>query len=211
MKVLFFTPTIPRRQADKWFSPVRMKQAAVMDVDHRIFDGSTPVLSNAYQAAYEYALTNGYDWVLCVEDDEEPEPNIVGEFLEVTSQWPEDGLFMGSKRLREVNVYVPAVWVFRVNPPPVNAKPVSVRQIRPNECGPFPIIGGTICTPLFYSPKWMQRHGLEFHGHRRYGAKDILNWDSALGDDLFNKRLRFIACPAIHINYWDEKTRRVYS
>jgi len=209
LKVLFFTPTIERRRVDPWFNKVREKQDAVIGVDHRIVDGHTPVLSNAYQAAYEYALANGYQWVLCVEDDEEPQPDIIVRFLEAAELFPTDGVFMGCKRLRGVPVYLPGIWKFAENPPPINAKPTSIEQIRPNSRPPFPITGGTICSPLFYSPAWFKRHTLEFHGHERHGAKDTLNWDSALGEDLFEKRLRFIAVPTIHVNHWDEKTREV--
>jgi hypothetical protein len=210
-RVLFFTPTIPRRLNNPFLDPVRKAHEKVTGVDERLIDRTTPVLSNAYAHAHAYALQCGFDWVLCVEDDEEPQPDIAIRFLEIAQQFHTDGIFMGSKRLREVSVYVPGEWKFRNNPPALNEKPLSVRQIRPNESGPVPLIGGLICTPMMYSPAWFKKQGLDFHGNQRWGKTDNLNWDSSLADDLFTKRLRFIACPTVTVRHWDEKTKQVFS
>jgi hypothetical protein len=213
MKVLFFTPTTQRRQDDSWLQPVRDAHSQVKGVDHRIVDTRTP-LSASYRHSMEWALRNDYEWVLCVEDDEEPAPDIAIQFLEVTDKFPRDGLFIGSKRLREAPIYSPSRWIYKDDPnspggPPIGAKPIRVVGVMPNESPPFRLFGGTLCTPMLYSPRWMKDNGLEFHGHFWNGPQDSQNWDSALGYDVSQKYIGFVACPTIHVKHWNQKTREV--
>jgi len=209
MKVLFFTPTTERRQDDAWLQPVRDAHSMVKGVDHRIVDTLTP-LSASYRYSMEWALRNQYGWVLCIEDDEEPDAEILIRFVEIARDFPNDGLFIGCKRLREVNIRSPSKWIYKHDPPAINEKPVRVEGIFPGQSPPFRLFGGTLCTPMMYSPAWMERSGLRFHGHRLEGTKDTLNWDSALGADVSEKFIGFVACPSISVRHWDTKTRQVW-
>lgn len=185
----------------------------VQGINYRLVEHDPANLAAAYQVTLEFALKENFDWVLIVEDDEEPEPDIALRFLEIAEKFPSDGVFAGVKRLRQGPVYIPYVWIFKGdnNPPAINEKPVRVQQTLPNQSGPFSVIGGILCSPLMYSPKWLQAQGISFHGHNLRGGKDTAVWDTALSNDLWERRLRFIACPTVHVNHWDEKTRQVFS
>jgi hypothetical protein len=212
-KVLFVTPRLGRREGDPWFQPVRDAHEKVQGIDRRLISHDPENLAGFYQEAFVTGLMEGFDYVLIVEDDEEPTPDIALRFLEVTKKYPSEGVFAGVKRLRQGPVYIPYVWIFKGvnNPPAINELPVKVQQTHPNQSGPFPVIGGILCSPLMYSPTWLERQGIRFHGMNLLGPKDTMVWDSALSNDLWERRLRFIACPTIHVRHWDEKTREVYA
>jgi len=211
-KVLLFVPVWDRRLDVPWLDPVRDAQGKVKGVKLLgLRDEEGLTLSGKYALGFNYAMDYGFDWVLLLEDDEKPTPDIAEKFLAATKQFPEEGLFMGVKRLRtlEREVHVPFVLGFRNDPPAINEKPITAHSVRPNSEAPRAIIGGAVCTPMFYSPAWFKKQDLHFHGNELDGPQDTKNWDMALSQDLFEKRLRFVSVPQITVEHWDERSRTV--
>ena len=215
-QILMFTPTQAKRTKMAFLEPCRQSKRDMKGIAERRESSVVP-LGTAYQQNQEYALRKGYPWVLLLEDDEYLPPMAALEFLSI-SKTCDGKILVGVKRLRNryritghFGIYSPSKWIYEQTDAtgnhPVNARIIRVEQVTPNPFLPFRhITGGTLCTPIFYSPQWFEDQGLKFHGQYAspYMTKIPLGaWDNNLGDDLAKKRLSFTACPTIHAKHYD--------
>jgi len=215
-RILMYTPTLDKRIKNPFLEPCRQSRFAMKGIAERLESHTVP-LGTAYQDAHKYALAKGYPWVLLVVDDELLPPMSALEFLSI-SKATNSKLLVAVKRLRNrykithtPGIYSPCTWIYEQTDAtgnhPVNARILRVEQVHPNKLVPWKkVTGGTICTPIFYSPQWFEDKGLEFHGQYAspYMSKIPLGaWDTNLADDLARKWISFIACPTIHAKHYD--------
>jgi glycosyltransferase involved in cell wall biosynthesis len=202
-----FTPTTIERRANLFLAPCwqRKQEIAAQHpnlIQPYIVTGDS--IAAAYQDAYEYARTKGHDYVLCIEDDILPPPDIIEIMLDTidTARVPIPVL-CGMVMLRPAGTKLPnpiwLPWIGRWNGQAFTSwRPLDDITQQANL-----VRIDMLANPFIYDTGALSEKRIGFHGSNQ-------DWDLRFCSDLKARGIPAYCVPKLKSKHYCIKTHEVY-